>query len=1494
MRSKVHSEMEILGKTDKLITRYFQESRHVEDILGIKEDGEERDIWRKYSKERMKTVSVALVLCLHIGVDPPDSVPKPSARARLEAWVDPYSCSPQKAAYKIATSLQKSYERWQPRARYKSVIDPTGDDVRKICMSMRRNAKDERVLFHYNGHGVPRPTQNGEIWVFNKNFTQYIPLSLYDLQLCMEFPSIYVWDCSSAETIVNWFMRFAKDHEEDWHKKLLAHQEAVAATSMSGARLNSHMTPDQQAESLKFQRRPKFRECIHLAACREDERLPTNAELPADLFTSCLTTPIHASILWYLIKSGRKNQFPPNLLEEIPGQLNDRRTVLGELNWIFTAITDTIAWNALPRDDFQRLFRQDLLLASLFRSFLLAERVMSANGCNVVSSPSLPSTADHPLWDSWDYTLDLTLNHIQNLLTPKLNFQVIGRDLLAKSSVCSLNTLIDLSGVAGEQDVQHNWFFIEQLKAFEVWLEYGVNKQSSPEQLPIVLQVLLSQAHRQRALELLARFLDLGQWAVGYSLSVGIFPYVLKLLQSTSRELRSWLAFIWAKILAVDPSVQSELFKENGDEPARLESSARSKPVQLRYHFFVTILNDPDTSPRQKIVVAFVLATLFHNNYRIAQENLTKKGYVNLCTELLSENQAKDCRLLKLWILIGLGRLWADYDPARWQAVRLVAYAKVLKELDDNAPEVRAAAVYALGCLVKNRSETNEHASTIDQEICDDLCNKCTKDGSVLVREELLIALQWYIIDFEQRFAKLLWDLAETLGIELIADVPEDQFEHNVIDVAATLSNDDTSGRSPLQTSILRKSSVYRGRQRTSESIMGIEEVVTMNDPAKKSLTSSISQVLSVVSTYAGPSESDVSFRLRANKQLAYLESKNFKEPLERTWVALLKLALDPVEKVARMAQKLVRRVEMTAVDLQNSASAMTEKIESVSSFANMAKVDSSSHVHRDSFSGAEADASNNEAGDANRGGVRFMIGSPIATGMALLFPEANHAHSAAHSPGDNEFAQPSNGTLNSSSSTAKPFTSNQSRQQSTHQRKLSMPSQFPAASRGLEPRTSQLTDLLKQSFTPKRGTTARGEFSKGVLTSTAEPLLTTEFVPWCSRIFVQPILDLIYCKEEVEDFTDRALTLVNPTDWAIFVEQGQRQQAYHEFEHFRTTSCDAQLVFTRIPRCAASISLSMLRKCIYSTDGEQIYITRFEKSYTSLARKFSCNGDNPFNTDKTSSLIVINELSREMLLCGSSAGIVRVWDPSFNIHSHEIEGLPQLVTASNPLCDQSRLPIPEQGAPSTLYDWSQETGRLICGGNVRVIRVWDAHYEKTAQDIPVLAKKGGICALSGELDRDDLIAAGHRDGVVHVHDIRVPGKDSLVMSFSDLSSRVVGVAIRVDANGNAIVAAADEGGDVCVWEPRMIKGPVVEVAVECDADGLRDFAVHSNSEMLACVLKSEVKVYDIRGVSMSTIRHSEPASTISAVAMHKLRCMIAVASTDGIINLYGQPKTTL
>ncbi|VDN19139.1 unnamed protein product [Gongylonema pulchrum] len=183
---------------------WFQERRHTEMIMGLKEEMPDRHLWydffcphtfvklplriafflfhlflcvplhcfrRNISKERMKTVSVALVLCLNIGVDPPD-VQRPNPCARTECWVDPVGLNPQKAMAKISLALQKGYERWQPRARYKAASDPTIEDVRRLCQSLRRNAKDDRILFHYNGHGVPKPTASGEIWVFNKNYTQ--------------------------------------------------------------------------------------------------------------------------------------------------------------------------------------------------------------------------------------------------------------------------------------------------------------------------------------------------------------------------------------------------------------------------------------------------------------------------------------------------------------------------------------------------------------------------------------------------------------------------------------------------------------------------------------------------------------------------------------------------------------------------------------------------------------------------------------------------------------------------------------------------------------------------------------------------------------------------------------------------------------------------------------------------------------------------------------------------------------------------------------------------------------------------------------------------------------------------------------------------------------------------------------------------------------------------------------------------------------------------
>uniref|UniRef100_A0A0N5ACL7 Regulatory-associated protein of TOR 1-like n=1 Tax=Syphacia muris TaxID=451379 RepID=A0A0N5ACL7_9BILA len=293
-----------------------------------------------------------------------------------------------------------------------------------------------------------------------------------------------------------------------------------------------------------------------------------------------------------------------------------------------------------------------------------------------------------------------------------------------------------------------NWFFKDQLKAFDMWLRYGADKHIPPQQLPVVLQVLLSQQYRVEALKLLARFLDLGAWAVGHALTVGIFPYMLKLLQSGLKDLRQWLAFIWAKILAVEPTCQADLVKDK----------------EQGYLYFITILNDISVSPWHKIASAFVTAAIIHNDYSPAQDVLSTNGYISICVELLSGSAIEKCRLLKLWVLIGLGRLWSGHDKARWQAIRLVAHDRVMDCLDNVVPEIRAAAMYALGCLVRNRSESDEHASSVDHEICERIATKCMYEGSVLVRAELVVALQWFIIDFEQHFANIYLELNKKIA----------------------------------------------------------------------------------------------------------------------------------------------------------------------------------------------------------------------------------------------------------------------------------------------------------------------------------------------------------------------------------------------------------------------------------------------------------------------------------------------------------------------------------------------------------------------------------------------------------------------------------------------------------------------------------------------------------------------------------------------------------
>lgn len=83
-------------------------------------------------------------------------------------------------------------------------------------------------------------------------------------------------------------------------------------------------------------------------------------------------------------------------------------------------------------DLFQKLFRQDLLVASLFRNILLAERVMRSYNCTPVTCPKLPSTYHNPMWyvsSLLYFVVQYILLNIQPMLISKMYFYCMNKNL---------------------------------------------------------------------------------------------------------------------------------------------------------------------------------------------------------------------------------------------------------------------------------------------------------------------------------------------------------------------------------------------------------------------------------------------------------------------------------------------------------------------------------------------------------------------------------------------------------------------------------------------------------------------------------------------------------------------------------------------------------------------------------------------------------------------------------------------------------------------------------------------------------------------------------------------------------------------------------------------------------------------------------------------------------------------------------------------------------
>lgn len=602
---------------------YFHGKKYQDNFTAISE-AEKRLKGRYYEfaydwkngRNKVNTTQGGIFICLNTTVDPPDNK-KGKPCATTEGWIDPHSFAKSLAvqnthsiaAAAVADNVMKQYKALLMKTTFKTFPDAVIDDLRKALMTWRRSNKESgangssnntnRFLFHYNGHGVPNPTASGEFWVFNRQYTQYIPVQISELQTWLGAPSVLVFDCNKAGNLVNSFKHSTQvkiDQYNELQRKFKEEEQLAAAAggiggAGSGYNASASSTPPggpgsylngngfaqagpQSARSMKnnpylaVNNPSQFLDCYQFAACSSDEFLPSDPALPADLFTCCMTTPIEISVKFFLLRNPLTASYYEGLFDVDLFNVNsdfkqkehkirgfdvlyfkrtpEKKDQIADLIYIYTSITDTIAYTMVPRNLFRRCFRQDAACSALFRNFLLAQRIMKYYNCNPISDPVLPDCHDNELWQHWD----LAIEHFLTSLVQLKQLEPSG----------SLSQALDNSKLY----IFTN-FFDTSLDHLKNWIQHGHYTMVPPPQLTMILQLLLTPKYRARALKMLAFFVDLGPWAVLLALNVGVFPYVVKLLQSPVIQLKPMLTFVWAKLLACDyKNMQYDLYASNG------------------------------------------------------------------------------------------------------------------------------------------------------------------------------------------------------------------------------------------------------------------------------------------------------------------------------------------------------------------------------------------------------------------------------------------------------------------------------------------------------------------------------------------------------------------------------------------------------------------------------------------------------------------------------------------------------------------------------------------------------------------------------------------------------------------------------------------------------------------------------------------------------------------------------------------------------------------
>lgn len=599
----------------------------------------------------VRTPHLIICCCLNVGVEPP-GYRKPRVTSTVLSWINTKEHRKREVGYDITVQLWKQYQRYSAQPLSTDPLwDPTTERVKRACMAARERFGKDRVLFHYNGHGVPLPTVNHECWFFDENITTYVPMNISDVFACLGERAVYVFDCPYSERLFRFF-----------HKR---------------------------NEALKRQHK-KQAEYIVFSGYGDMQPPQTNPDFPIDIFSACLTTPLSMALMDFYASEDSIVQLTPAFMKTLPIDHKTKTQPFSELYVILTSVIEAIAWNVLPPEMFTKLFRQDIMVASLFRHFILAQRVMKRFNFTPQSYPEIPDVSNHPLWRTWDSVVEMSVPRIINT----------GRQAAPSPSPYFSNLIVSLKS----------------------WLSTHPDHAPSLCTLPMVFRLFLRKEYTVEVFDLICEYVDLGFFACERVVNIGFLPL---LIQSLDRdELQQFGVFCLAKIFSYDTTYVSHFLRGS---VGTLLGVARNS-----------------TSNNKKVCALFLLAQLFSDGDALS--HMDAHSFYDI---LFAMTRIDDYRV-KVWALICFARL-INHEQTKSFVYMLPQFLPMLSELSaDPCPLVRGSVLYVMMySITPPRVEYSQEILERFQAKIFELA----KDGCPTVRS-LLVVLLFKIISCGHQASK--------------------------------------------------------------------------------------------------------------------------------------------------------------------------------------------------------------------------------------------------------------------------------------------------------------------------------------------------------------------------------------------------------------------------------------------------------------------------------------------------------------------------------------------------------------------------------------------------------------------------------------------------------------------------------------------------------------------------------------------------------------------